>query len=100
MTLQPVTAHVLIRPDALPEKVGRIFIPHTARHEEILATGVVVALGPGMPCKDGSRWPMPDVMPGDRVAYRPSGNKIKLDDIDHEVVYDTALWAVIEDMEA
>lgn len=63
----PLGSRVFVRPDKPQSKVGSIFIPDNAKKPA--DTGIVVAMGPGMLCKDGSRWAMPDCRPGDRVVY-------------------------------
>lgn len=62
----------LIRPDKLPEKVGSLFVPAGLARElqqKSGLVGTVVYMGPGMLMRDGGRWPMPNVRPGDRVVY-------------------------------
>lgn len=72
-TLRPIGTKVLIEPDPPAEKIGRILIPDNAQESqhrrEALASGKVVAIGPGMRKKGGGRWPGPDVKVGQRVLY-------------------------------
>ena len=63
---------LLIKPDKAPDRIGSIFIPPSSGEAHRRATGLfgtVMFMGPGMLCSDGSRWPMPEVRPGDRVCY-------------------------------
>lgn len=94
---------MIIKPDkAADRSAGGIWIPETAKKEEQLHTGVVVAMGPGMPMKNGERWPM-GFEPGQRVFYYPAGCvKVKLydekldDEVEHHVVRDEQIPAVID----
>jgi chaperonin GroES len=67
ISFRPLGARIIVRPDRPAEKIGRIIIPQSARKKT--DTGTVVAMGPGMLCKDGTRWPMPLISIGDRVMY-------------------------------
>lgn len=75
---RPLADRVLVRPDKAADKIGRIILPDSAKKPT--DRGLVLAVGPGMPLKDGKRWPMP-VEPGQRVIYHLEGaQKIKLGD--------------------
>jgi chaperonin GroES len=65
----PLADRVVIQPDKAPTHVGNIIIPDSMKEEP--QEGRVVAIGPGMLCRDGSRWPMPDLQIGDRLLYGP-----------------------------
>jgi len=95
--IRPIRNRVIIRPDPPKSKVGRIIIPDSAQKTERLHTGIMVAMGPGMPMRNGGIWPMPDVKIGQRVFYKPEGaQKILLEDVEHHGVYDEQVWAVLE----
>jgi len=59
---------ILIRPDE-PSAFSRggLVIPPAYRKPS--SFGTVIAMGRGMRLKDGTRWPMPDIRPGDRVVF-------------------------------
>lgn len=120
--LRILTSRLLVRPDPLPEKIGMIIIPlqdharekHHAKQK--ITFGTVIAVGPGMKTKDGGRWPLSGVKPGDRVLfnYAEGSYKLKLDvdyedeetgeiktaeDVPHLVIRDSFLEGVIEDDE-
>lgn len=115
--LRILTSRILVRPDPLPEKIGLIIIPDTVREKhqakQPITFGTVIAVGPGMKTKDGGRWPMSGVKPGDRVLfkYAEGSYKLRLDvdyedeetgeirtaeDVPHLVIRDGFLEAVIE----
>jgi co-chaperonin GroES (HSP10) len=91
-------ARVLVKPDPPESHYGRIIIPDSAKKHP--GTGVVVALGPGMLCKDGTRWPMPDVKPGDRVVFSRDAKNVRqlvtIDGIEYQKMYDDDIVAVLE----
>ena len=76
----PINDRLVVLPDPVPEKAGLIHIPDSAREAQLRDnhTGRIVAFGPGMLCKDGSRWPMPDAQIGDRIVYGPRQGTIKI----------------------
>lgn len=98
----PVTSHALVLPDLPPEKIGLIIVPETAKdammRQKQAHTGTLIALGPGMPMKNGRRWPMPDVPIGNKVVFYAAGaTEIELDGVKHLVVRDdTILGELIE----
>lgn len=90
-------ARVLVRPDKADDRSkGGIWIPEKAKKPT--GTGVVVALGPGMLKKDGTRWEMPDVKPGDRVVYSDKDPfpRVTLNGIEHLSMRDDSILAVLE----
>jgi chaperonin GroES len=93
----PLGARIFLRPDSPEEKIGRILIPGNARKPT--NTGVVMAFGPGMLCKDGTRWPMPDIACGDRVLYdaRNPYQTVRIDGQDLISLRDDDIFAVIEE---
>jgi co-chaperonin GroES (HSP10) len=93
----PLNARVFVRPDKPADKIGSIIIPERAK--KATDTGVVVAFGPGMLCGDGTRWPMPDFKPGDRVIYdaRNPYTMVKIDGVELASMHDTDVFAVIEE---
>ena len=93
--LSPLGARIFVKPDVSADHVGRIFIPQIAR--EPAKTGVVVALGPGMLCSDGTRWPMPDVQKGDRIVYNVKNPypRVKIGDVEYLQMRDDDVLAVV-----
>jgi co-chaperonin GroES (HSP10) len=93
----PLGARIFLRPDAPADHVGRIIIPDNAKKPT--GTGTVMAFGPGMLCKDGSRWPMPDIKRGDRVWYdaRNPFMTVKIDGLELISLRDDDVLAVIEE---
>lgn len=68
MSLRPLGARIVVRADKPEDRSkGGIFFPEQAKKPT--GTGVVLAIGPGMLCKDGTRWPMPHLDVGDRVIF-------------------------------
>jgi co-chaperonin GroES (HSP10) len=80
----PLADRVVVRPHPLPERIGLIYVPDSAkeRMKHELRRGTVLAMGPGMPTVVGKRWPMPSddgVLPGATILYYPeAGQKITI----------------------
>lgn len=93
--LTPLGARIFVKPDAAPDREGRILIPQNARKPS--QTGIVVAMGPGMLCSDGSRWPMPDCGVGDRIVYneRNPYPRVKIGEIEYLQMRDDDVLAVV-----
>lgn len=66
--MKPLQDRILLRPDK-PEEFtrGGLVIPEAYREKSGKAT--VLAVGEGMWCKDGTRYPMLGLKPGDRVLF-------------------------------
>lgn len=96
MKVKPLNDRVLvIRVDKENMSKGGIIIPDTAKEKP--REGKVVAVGPGKIGEDGKRIP-PDVKAGDRVIFsRYVGTEIKIDGIEHLVMNETDILAVIEE---
>jgi chaperonin GroES len=91
-------ARILVRPDKPEDRTkGGLWIPDNAKKPT--GVGVVVCMGPGMLCKDGSRWKMPDCKPGDRVLYnaRDPYPKVSLNGAEHLSMRDDDVLAVLEE---
>jgi co-chaperonin GroES (HSP10) len=107
--LRPIRNRVVIIPDPPQKKIGSIWIPDNVNVKEKLHTGTVVAMGPGMWMKNGETYPMPDIQIGQRVFYFRSGASKRrqpalidgkwVDDVEHDIVVDGNLSAVIEEDE-
>ena len=112
MSFNPSGCRVLIKPDPEEEKEkgGLIIKPMTAldreKRERRYGTGIVVAMGPGMPMDNGGRWPMPDgsrpdILPdihGKRVIYyKMAEQPYMLDGVEHVIVRDESIDGIVED---
>ena len=97
MNVHPTENRIYVKPDA-GEKVSRggIIIPETAQKQT--GTGIVRAMGPGMLKRDGSRWPMPECKPGDRVYFEAGAPfpKINIDGEELWILRDDTVLAVEE----
>ncbi len=93
--IRPLHAGILIKPDDAKEKTkGGIVIPDNSRDKS--KTGVVIALGPGKQLDNGA-FVEPQVATGDRVLYSEyAGTKIKVAGVDHLIVTDSDVLAVLE----
>jgi co-chaperonin GroES (HSP10) len=92
-------ARILVKPDAVEDRIGSIWIPDNAKKPT--GTGVVVAMGPGMLCKDGTRWPMPEGLAvGDRVVFSKDAKAVpqlvEIDGEKYQRMYDDDVVAVLE----
>lgn len=94
MKLEPLNDRVLVKRLESEEKTaGGLFIPDTAKEKP--SKGQVVAVGPGK-TEDGQRVPMA-VKPGDEVLFNKyAGTEIKLDGIDHLVMREDDILAIIK----
>lgn len=93
MKLKPLHDRVLVRPEGQEDKTeGGLFIPDTAKKEKS-QRGEVIAVGEGQN-KDN---PL-KVKPGDKVLFSKfAGNDITIDDIDHLIMRESDILAIIED---
>lgn len=94
MKLEPLNDRVLVKRLESEEKTaGGLFIPDTAKEKP--SKGQVVAVGPGK-IEEGKRVPMA-VKPGDEVLFNKyAGTEVKLDDVDHLVMREDDILAIIK----
>jgi len=96
--MKPLGDRIFIRPDE-PEGVtkGGLIIPERAKKPA--GTGVVVFMGPGLLLKDGTRYPMPAVQPGDRVVFSAQDPfpKVKIDGVELLSMHDDSILGVVEE---
>ena len=92
----PLGARVFVRPDKPADRFGSIIIPDSAKKPA--STGVVVAFGPGMLKKDGTRWVMPSIKRGDRVVYQALNPYpvVELDGVKLLSMHDDDILALVE----
>ena len=94
MKLRPLGDRVVIKRVEQEEKTkGGIIIPDTAKEKPVEAE--VIAVGPGKALKDGKISPI-EVKQGDRVLIgKWSGTEIKLEGIEHVIVREEDILAVV-----
>lgn len=94
MKLKPLNDRVLVKRLESEEKTaGGLYIPDTAKEKP--SKGVVVAVGPGKTADDGKRVEMA-VKAGDEVLFNKyAGTEVKLDGVDHLVLREDDILAVI-----
>jgi chaperonin GroES len=92
--IRPLQDRVIIRRVKEEEKSkGGIIIPDTAKEKPI--EGEVIAVGSGKVQKNGKVRPL-DVKAGDRVLFgKYSGNEIKLDGVEHVILTEDDVLAVL-----
>ncbi|HDQ26421.1 MAG TPA: co-chaperone GroES [bacterium] len=95
MKLRPLGDHVIVKPMEEGEvKKGGIIIPDTAKEKP--SKGEVIAVGPGKVLEDGKRKAM-DLKVGEKILYQKyGGTEIKIDDVEHLVMTEEDVLAVIE----
>lgn len=95
MKLKPLNDRVLVKRLESEEKTaGGLYIPDTAKEKP--SKGEVVAVGPGKVADDGKRVEMA-VKTGDTVLFNKyAGTEIKLDGIEHLVMREDDILAVID----
>ena len=94
MEIKPLSDRVLLKRVDLKEEVrGGIIIPDTAKEKPQEAE--VVAVGDGKLDDDGKRIPM-NVKKGDKVLIgKYTGQDIKVDDIEHTIVREDEILAIV-----
>ena len=95
MKLKPLNDRVLVKRLESEEKTaGGLFIPDTAKEKP--SKGQVVAVGPGKVGDNGERTPLA-VKAGDEVLFNKyAGTEVKLDGIDHLVMREEDILAIID----
>ena len=95
MKLKPHNDRVLVKRLESEEKTaGGLYIPDTAKEQP--SKGEVVAVGPGKIAENGSRVAMA-VKKGDEVLFNKyAGTEIKLDGVDHLVMREEDILAIID----
>ena len=91
MKLKPLHDRVLVKPDVEEEKTqGGILIPDTVKKEKS-QRGEVIAVGEGIDANTPLK-----VKPGDKVLYsKYAGNDIQLDKVDHIIMRESDILAII-----
>jgi chaperonin GroES len=94
--ISPLGDRVLVRPTEKEEsRKSGIINPDTAKEKP--QEGKVVAVGKGKISDDGKVLPM-DVKSGDRILYgKYSGTEIKIDDVDHLILHQDDILAIVSD---
>ncbi len=95
MKLKPLNDRVLVKRLESEEKTaGGLYIPDTAKEKP--SKGEVVAVGPGKTAEDGKAIAM-TVKAGDQVLFNKyAGTEIKLDGVEHLVMREDDILAVIQ----
>ena len=93
--MKPLNDRVLVKRLESEEKTaGGLYIPDTAKEKP--SKGEVVAVGPGKIAENGSRVAMA-VKKGDEVLFNKyAGTEIKLDGVDHLVMREEDILAIID----
>ena len=95
MKIRPLYDRILVkRFEPAEVKKGGIIIPDTAKEKPMEAE--VVAVGKGKINEEGKQIPL-DVKKGDRILIgKYAGTEIKIDDIEHLILREEEVLAVIE----
>lgn len=95
MQLEPLNDRVLVKRLESEEKTaGGLYIPDTAKEKP--SKGQVVAVGPGKLGDDGKRIALA-VKAGDEVLFNKyAGTEVKLDGVDHLVMREEDILAIIK----
>lgn len=94
MKLKPLNDRVLVKRLESEEKTsGGLYIPDTAKEKP--SKGEIVAVGPGKTADDGKVVAM-QVATGDLVLFNKyAGTEVKLDGVDHLVMREDDILAII-----
>ena len=95
MKIRPLADRILVKREEPAETVkGGIIIPDSAKEKP--QEGKVIAAGPGRVDEDGKRVPL-EVKKGDRILMgKYSGTEVKLDGIEHIILREDDVLAVLE----
>ena len=95
MKIRPLQDRLLVKRVQEEERTkGGIIIPDSAKEKPV--EGLVVAVGSGKVLKDGKSRPL-DVKAGDRILFgKYSGTEIKVDGVEHLILREDDILAVIE----
>ena len=95
MKVKPLGDRVLVKPIEEGEQMkGGIIIPDTAKEKP--QEGLVVAVGPGKVSESGQAIAM-NLKEGDKILYgKYAGTEVRLDDIDHLIMSESDILAIIE----
>lgn len=95
MKIRPLNDRILVLRMEEDEKTsGGIIIPDSAKEKP--QKGKVVAVGTGKVDKDGKKTPL-DVKAGDQVLFaKYAGTEFKLDGVEHLVMREDDILAIIE----
>lgn len=95
MKVRPLQDRILIKRVEEENKTkGGIIIPDSAKEKP--QEGLVVSVGPGKVTENGTRV-APDVKAGDRILFgKYSGTDIKIDGVEHLILREDDVLAVIE----
>jgi chaperonin GroES len=95
MKIRPLYDRILVKRVAEQQKTaGGLIIPDTAKEKPLEA--LVVAVGSGKVQEDGSLRKL-DVKSGDKVLLsKYSGSEIKIDDVEHLILREDDVLAVID----
>jgi chaperonin GroES len=95
MKLKPLNDRVLVkRLESEDKTAGGLYIPDTAKEKP--SKGEVIAVGPGKTADDGKHIAM-TVKMGDHVLFNKyAGTEIKLDGVEHLVMREDDILAVID----
>lgn len=94
MTIKPLADRVVVKPSEAEEKTsGGIILPDTAKEKP--QEGTVIAAGPGKISENGTKVAM-EVKVGDKILYgKYSGTEIVIDGIEHLIMKESDILAVI-----
>ncbi len=94
MKIRPLSDRIVVKRLDQEEKTkGGIIIPDTAKEKPLEA--LVVAVGNGKTLKNGKVRPL-DVKAGDRVLIgKYSGNEVKIDGVEHVIINEDDVLAVV-----
>jgi len=95
MKVRPLADRILVKREDPSETVrGGIIIPDTAKEKP--QEGKVVSVGPGKVDEDGKRTPL-ELKAGDRILMgKYAGTEVKIDGVEHLIMREDDVLAVIE----
>lgn len=94
MKIKPLADRVVIKPSEAEERTaGGIILPDTAKEKP--QEGTVVAAGPGKISESGAKVAM-EVKVGNKVLYgKYSGTEITMDGVEHLIMRESDILAII-----
>ena len=95
MSYKPLGDRILVKPKESEEKTkSGIVLPDSAKEKP--QEGKVVSVGEGARDDKGKRIPM-EIKKGDKVLYsKYSGTEVKIDDVEHLIIKESDVLAIVE----
>ena len=94
LKFKPLGNKILVEPNPVADKIGRIFLPENAKEKSL--EGTVITLGTGKRNKAGEHQPF-EVKPGDKILYgKFAGTELEIGGRKFNLIHADDVLAIIE----